>query len=147
MNGLLAHARRAMQNAPVDVTGIVIVAILVGLVCGGASSAIAGGKNLSAGSYFVLGFLLGPIGLIVAAAATPREASAPIGQHAVICPRCTARQNVDVASREAECWQCKKQWSLVHTGPLRLSQNPGWYPNKSRHRWWDGHRWQDWADL
>ena len=98
-----------------DATTVVQVLVIFWAVCGTISAATAINKNLSAVNYFIVGFLLGPIGVIVAAVATPRQPAAPPGLHAVVCPRCTAHQNVDAASKEAECWQCKSKWSLVPT--------------------------------
>jgi uncharacterized membrane protein YeaQ/YmgE (transglycosylase-associated protein family) len=53
------------------------VAIVVALVCGMISASIAGKKGLSAGGYFFLGFILGVIGIIIAAVAQPAFRASP----------------------------------------------------------------------
>ncbi|MGW5075965.1 hypothetical protein [Rhodococcus sp. NPDC004095] len=82
-------------------------AILIGLICGAIASSIAGKKGLSRGGFWLLGFFFSVIGVIVALLVSPGEPAAPPGMRAVTCPRCNARQNVDVAQGRYECWQCK----------------------------------------
>lgn len=57
---------------------MVLVAVIafVALLCGFISAAVASSKGLSAGAYFVVGLLLGVIGIIIAAVAS-RAAPAP----------------------------------------------------------------------
>jgi uncharacterized membrane protein YczE len=87
----------------VDISLLVVLALCVGLACGVAAALIADRKNRSAGIYFVLGLLLGAIGILIAAVAKP---GAPPGTRAVRCPRCNANQNIPEVDSEFECWQC-----------------------------------------
>jgi hypothetical protein len=50
---------------------VVVIGVVVGLACAFASASIAQRKGLSAGGYFILGLLLGVIGLIIAVASQP----------------------------------------------------------------------------
>lgn len=52
--------------------GLIIgVGITVGVICGFLSAAIAQHKGFSGGPFFLLGFFLGVIGLVITAAARP----------------------------------------------------------------------------
>ncbi len=92
-----------MSNLPSSY--LLIILFICSLVCGLIASEIAFNKGLSTGGYFLLGFLLGPIGIIGAAVATPGRTT-PKGLVAVHCPRCSARQNVAPNSPGYQCWQC-----------------------------------------
>ncbi|MGW6426449.1 hypothetical protein ACWF82_27565 [Nocardia sp. NPDC055053] len=82
-------------------------AMTVGIVFGCVSLAIAERKRRSPGGFFLVGFLLGPIGVLAAVLAAPGEPAPPVGMRAVLCPRCNARQNIARGQAEFECWQCK----------------------------------------
>ncbi|WP_188486820.1 hypothetical protein [Williamsia phyllosphaerae] len=77
------------------------------LICGGASAAIANGKNRSAAGFFLLGALFPLIGLIVALLISPGH-PVPKGMRKVTCPRCGTHQNIGASDSEYECWQCKQ---------------------------------------
>jgi hypothetical protein len=81
---------------------LAVIAIPVGL--GFWASSIAKKKDRSAGRFFALGFVLGVIGIIIAAVVRPGP---PPGTRGAICRRCSARQNVDPRQPTYECWQCK----------------------------------------
>lgn len=49
------------------------IAIVVWLLCGIAASNIVGNKGRSAGKGFILGFLLGPLGVLIAFTLAPNE--------------------------------------------------------------------------
>lgn len=85
---------------------VIFLPLVVGLICGAISSAIAGNKNRSVGGFFAAGFFLGIIGIIIAAVVSPGRPPAPAGMAAVVCPRCNARQNVPMRSADFQCWQC-----------------------------------------
>ncbi|MFL0289325.1 hypothetical protein ACJH6H_29320 [Mycobacterium sp. SMC-21] len=81
--------------------------LVIWVLCGIASAVIAGSKNRSRLGWFVLGLLLGVIGLVIIAV-LPRQAPlAPLGMRSVSCVRCNAVQNVPKSDAEFECWQCK----------------------------------------
>ena len=78
------------------------------LFCGLIAVKIADKRSLSAPFiYFLLGVLLGPLGILAAAIAPSGPPRAPEGTKAVVCPRCNAQQNVPAADASYECWQCK----------------------------------------
>lgn len=52
---------------------VLIIGLVVALVCGLISSTIAKNKGLPAAGYFFLGFLLGIIGIVIAAVVRPAE--------------------------------------------------------------------------
>ncbi|MBB3037914.1 hypothetical protein [Hoyosella altamirensis] len=81
--------------------------IVVWFVCGVVSLAIASEKNRHAFGFFLLGFLLGPLGVVCAVLAPRGDPPAPVGMRVVTCRRCNARQNVPVNDNRFECWQCK----------------------------------------
>ncbi|MFC9999987.1 hypothetical protein [Nocardia sp. NPDC127526] len=82
------------------------VGLAVAFACGFASLFIAGRKHRSTLAFFIIGFLLGPLGMLVAVLVAPGE-SASEGMRAVICRRCNARQNIEISETQYECWQCK----------------------------------------
>ncbi|HTM85211.1 MAG TPA: hypothetical protein VL179_09990 [Mycobacterium sp.] len=130
-----------------DVGALLLAAAFFGTIFGVISLVIATTKNLRPFRYYFLGFLLGPIGVIIAASATPAQPTAPPGSRSVICPQCATRQNVENSVTTPECRQCKTWWNLVHERPLESrSAPPGWYQFGGRSRWWDGRRWHEWED-
>jgi hypothetical protein len=70
------------------------------------ASSLARKKHRSAGGFFALGFFFPVIGLLIAALISPGLPGPPPGMRAVVCPRCSARQNVDPEKPSYECWQC-----------------------------------------
>lgn len=75
-------------------SGAIALIVVIGIVCGVTSAGIAERKNASVGGVSLLGFLLGPIGIIAAVLAPAGKPAAPDGMVAVRCPRCNADQNV-----------------------------------------------------
>jgi hypothetical protein len=83
---------------------IIAVAMMFG--CGYWASDIARRKGRSPNVFFSVVLLLPVAGVIVSAlipAGPP--ASAPV-MVVVICPRCTARQDVDQHESTFRCWEC-----------------------------------------
>jgi hypothetical protein len=93
--------------------------IVVWLICAVIAAVISDRKNLGAGSGFVLGAILGIIGIIIVVCQKPGLPPAPAGMRAVKCTRCNAVQNVHRDQPQFECWQCKTVISLI---PLGASQ-------------------------
>jgi hypothetical protein len=76
------------------------------------------------GGFFALGFFLSVIGVVIAAAVSPGQPGPPPGMRGVVCPRCNARQNVDLRQASFECWQCKTVSSLAGSGHLKCPVMP-----------------------
>lgn len=83
--------------------------VVAGLVSGVISALIASKRHRSSGGFFILGFALPVIGIIVSLLVPPGNAPVPDGMRPVVCPRCNARQNVDADQSTFECWQCRTQ--------------------------------------
>ena len=97
---------------------MLVVYVIIGIVCGVITAQIASKRNRSVGGFFLLGLILGIIGIIVAVLVPSGEPPAPAGMRAVTCPRCNARRNVDATESHHECWQCKLVSSAMSMGPL-----------------------------
>jgi hypothetical protein len=76
----------------------------VSIICLLAAGIIAQRKNRSENLFAVLGFILGPLGVLAAVVVSP---GVPKGMQAVSCPRCNAKQNIPAAQTAFECYQCK----------------------------------------
>jgi hypothetical protein len=77
------------------------------VICGVIAGAIGYGKNRSILGSFLLGALLGVIGIVVVAVLPKGAPKPPQGMRPVRCPRCNAVQNIPEGDGEFECWQCK----------------------------------------
>lgn len=84
------------------------VIIVAALICGAIAAAIGQKKNRGTGESFVLGAVLGVIGIIIVLIQKPGLPPAPAGMRAVKCPRCNTVQNIprNTTDTEYECWQC-----------------------------------------
>ena len=58
-------------------TDVLAVIVVIWIICACAAASVAANKGLSAGGYFLLGFLLGLVGLAIALIAQPRPANLP----------------------------------------------------------------------
>jgi hypothetical protein len=78
--------------------------IVVCLICGGIAAWIGQTKNLRVRDSFMLGTVLGVIGIIIVICQKPRLPEAPPGMRAVKCPRCNAVQNIPQTQPEYGYW-------------------------------------------
>jgi hypothetical protein len=102
--------------------------VLIWISCGIITLLISRKKNgPSPFGSFLLGLLLGPIGIIIALLEKPQLPKAPKGMRAVECPRCRAVQNVPDGQRVYECWQCKSAQELWGA-PVSVAADPGQQP-------------------
>jgi hypothetical protein len=87
-----------------------VVFFIAGFCISGAVGAlIAEHKNQSRGVGFLLGALLGFIGLAIVSLLPKDLPKAPPGKWALQCPRCNAVQNIYDEDEIFTCWQCKHQ--------------------------------------
>lgn len=85
--------------------GLIAFVVVAWLLCAVTAAGIAIRKGRSGLGFFLLGLLLGLIGVIIAAVING-EMPPPKGSRATSCPRCNARQNIERGQDEFECWQC-----------------------------------------
>jgi hypothetical protein len=83
------------------------IIVVVMLACGGIAAVIARAKNHSVLGPFVLGALLGIIGILIVAVQPSGLPTAPPGMRAVKCVKCSAVQNIPEDQTAFGCWQCK----------------------------------------
>jgi hypothetical protein len=84
---------------------LIAILICIWIFCGLAAGRIAlakSGRDHDYNRFFVLGLLLGLVGVLIAYL-TPL---APARMRSVRCPRCDARQNVELDEIEYSCWRC-----------------------------------------
>lgn len=86
-------------------SGVVLI-IAIWLVCAVGGAVLSGRKNTGASTGFLIGLVLGPIGLLIVALWKPGLPAAPAGMRSVKCPRCNAVQNMPTFDTTFECWQC-----------------------------------------
>jgi predicted RNA-binding Zn-ribbon protein involved in translation (DUF1610 family) len=96
--------------------------IVLALICGGIAAWIGQKKNLP--NSFILGALLGIIGIIIVLCMKPGLPQAPPGMRAVKCVRCNTLQNVPQDQRTYECWQCKASNELWAAPPPAPASPP-----------------------
>jgi hypothetical protein len=83
-----------------------LTVIVFALICAGICVAIAQKKNLDTGESFVLGALLGVIGIVIMLIRKPGLPKAPPGMRAVQCPRCNTVQNIPHDNTRYDCYEC-----------------------------------------
>ena len=81
--------------------------IVIAVICGAIAAVIAQKKNFNVGHAFLLGAVLGVIGIFIVAVQRPNLPKPPPGMRAVRCPKCNAVQNIPHGQTTFECWQCK----------------------------------------
>jgi hypothetical protein len=82
--------------------------LTVWLICGGVAAIIGQKKNFNVAHSFLLGAVLGVIGVAIVAVQHANLPKPPPGLRAQQCPRCNAVQNVPEGQPTFECWQCKQ---------------------------------------
>jgi hypothetical protein len=98
-------------------------AFIIGfLICGGIAALIGQRKHFNVVHSFLLGAILGVIGIGIVAVQRPNLPKPPPGLVAVKCPRCTAVQNIPSIQAQFECWQCKLT-SDVASARSRAAEN------------------------
>jgi hypothetical protein len=91
---------------------VILVLLISAAICGAFGEFIAVQRKLNAGTGFIFGFFLGPIGLIIVALLRRPSPPPPPGMRAIRCPRCNTDQNVSETAASCECWQCKQKIRL-----------------------------------
>jgi LSD1 subclass zinc finger protein len=86
------------------------------IVCGIIAMFIGQEKHINMFGSFVLGALLGVIGIVIMLFLPKELPKAPDGTTAVRCPRCNTVQNVPLNQAQFECWQCKQIVGLTNRG-------------------------------
>ena len=81
--------------------------VFVALVCGLITMLIGQKKNMGLFGSFIIGALLGLIGIVIMLFLPTQLPKAPKGMYAAKCCRCSAVQNLPIRQAEFECWQCK----------------------------------------
>ena len=109
--------------------------VVVWLFCGLLAGAIASGKGLSFGGYFIVGVLLGPIGILIAAVSS-RSPEAEAQRMAAVdqarlatgtgwrCPFCAEEVN----SMAVVCKHCGREMSPVQHQPAAPANPLGGNP-------------------
>ncbi|MDJ0419708.1 hypothetical protein [Rhodococcus opacus] len=92
---------------------LMFLTLIFGAVCGLIGAILADKKNLQTWAGLLLGFLLGPIGVLIIAVTRSNPDPAPKGMKSVVCPTCNARQNIAKDSWSYDCWQCKQRIDLA----------------------------------
>jgi hypothetical protein len=81
--------------------------IVIWLICGVITMVIGQKKNIHPFGSFVLGAVLGLIGIVIIILLPTELPKAPKGMIAVKCSRCNTVQNVTPSQATFQCWQCK----------------------------------------
>lgn len=84
-----------------------LVLVFIWITWGAAGAYIGQQKGRGPFEGFILGLILGPIGLVIEIWQAPQPPKPPPGRRVVTCPVCNAVQNVKLAAERFECWQCK----------------------------------------
>lgn len=107
LGGLLDGLSCAVKGGGVE--GLVVSALVLGIVFGTCALVVAQEKGRSGIGYFLFGLSSGPIGLLGAILVDPRLPATPDRWAQVRCMRCGKTQNVEVDPKEFTCWQCEQR--------------------------------------
>jgi hypothetical protein len=105
------------RSGHMDTGSLIFGFILWCLIFGAITAAIGQKKNLPAAESFLLGALLGIIGVIIAIVRRHGLPKPPPGMRAVKCPRCNAVGNIANTQPKYECWQCKAPYRVKGMTP------------------------------
>lgn len=106
--------------------------IVIGLICGGISAAVASSRGASAGLWFVLGFLFGPLGLLLSflsgsgrncpfcRKAVHREATKCPYCQSVVPPHSGVAQSPVIAHTEQHVDAAVQKWGPAQTLAIAL---------------------------
>lgn len=93
-----------------NITGCIVVWV----ICGVITLLIGQKKNINPVGSFLMGGLLGLIGIVIMLLLPAELPKAPLGFLACKCTRCRTVQNVPMGrGEEFECWQCKTTQSVT----------------------------------
>jgi hypothetical protein len=107
--------------------------VIVGLiVCGVIAALIGQKKNFNVFHSFLLGAILGVIGIGIVAVQRPDLPKPPPGMRAVRCPRCNAVQNIPHDQTTFDCWQCKLTSDAGSARPRNPENAREWLNRKKR---------------
>lgn len=98
--------------------------IVFWLICAVIAAAIGQRKNRSAVQSFMIGAVLGIIGIAIVIVQKPGLPKAPTGMRAERCPRCNAVQNIGITQLTYECWQCAAKVKASATPGQRAAGVP-----------------------
>ena len=87
--------------------------IVIWLICAIITMLIGQKKNIDPFASFVIGALLGLIGIVIMLFLRTELPKAPKGMIAVKCSRCNTVQNVAMKQATFECWQCKTAEPMI----------------------------------
>lgn len=91
------------------------VVVMVWVLCGFIAMTIGEAKGRSRADAFGIGFIGGPVGIVLLAV-LPTPEFMRAASRRVKCPRCDARQNVRAEEARYECWRCHQHVALKDLG-------------------------------
>ncbi len=101
---------------------VVLIALFV---CGLIAAAIGSAKNRNVLGSFLLGALLGLLGIFIVGVLPKEAPKPPPGMRAVQCLRCNTVQNVPDDQTTFECWQCKLVSNVADATYVEGKRGPG----------------------
>lgn len=92
-----------------------LILVFVWLTWGAIGAYLSQQKGRGPGEGFLLGVVLGPLGLVIEIWQAPKPPKPPTGRRVATCPVCNATQNIKLEAARYECWRCKTH---VKTTPV-----------------------------